>query len=400
MPTQTLTQVRAARLELNTRILDLAGEPDLDDEREAEFGRLTSEAAALSRREAAMVAAGADEPPEVLAAGEPAKDDFGRLVAESSVADVLDQAIFDRRIGGATAELQDELSLPANSVPLELFAASSVTSAGDSQIQEATVRQVFPSAISTGLGVDRRSVGVGIANLPVVVSPTDGPTATSSVGTAATATTTTIEARQFAPSPLLLTATIGKEEIATFRGIEDQVAGVLRQAITSGLDYQALYAGTADGILNHGTAPAASTTVATYASFLAAVYAALDGRYASGLMDLHTLLGPATARLAAASYRGTTSDNETAWDALMSRTGGVMTSALVADPSSDDQAAVTFRGGPGMPGAAQRTWGGAEIIRDNLTLASSAQCVVTVILLQATKIIRADSYRRHSFHLD
>lgn len=399
---ETLTQVRARRLEANSKLLELAGEDDLTDEQEAEFSKLTGDVAKLTRREQAMVAAGADEPPDVVAEGSGDDSDaaeFAKLVDDASLGDVLDVALFGKRPAGATAELQAEVGLGENVIPLELFAASTVTSAGDVERQEPTVEQVFASPISMGLGIDRRSVGVGVTNVPVVTAPTSGPDGTTAIGTSVADSAVTIAGVQLSPTRLQISATIGRDELSTFRGLETEVERVLRAAIMSALDGQALYSGTADGLLNHGTAPSDTTDVVTYASLLAAVYGALDGRYASGLKDLATLLGPATAQLAAALYRGTTADNETAYDALMARTGGVMTSDLVAAASSDNQQAVTFRGTEAMPGYAQRLWGGAEVIRDPYTKAADGQIVCTVVLMQASKILRAGQYVRHSFHL-
>lgn len=403
-PATTLAQVRSQRLEVSNRLLELTRDDEPTAEDDAEFGRLTARMESLNRRERALIEAGDDEPAEVVASGaaddEPDADaEFARLVAAASAADVLDAALFDRRTTGATAELQAELHLGANVVPLEIFAAATATSAGDQQTQEPTIPQIFASPISAGLGIDRRTVGVGTAAVPVVTAPTAGPAEAAAAGATVADSQVTIAGVVLSPSRLQVSASIDRTELATFRGLESEVEMVLRDAIMSALDRQALYAPA--GIMNSGTAPTATTTVADYAAFLGAVYGALDGRYAAGLMDLTTLVGAETARLAARTYRGSTADNETAYDALMARTGGLMASAHVAAPSNDDQEAVTYRAPAGMmpTGCAQRIWGGAEVIRDPYTLSADGQVRCTVVLMQATSVLRAGQYVRHSFHL-
>ncbi len=399
---ETLTQVRARRLEINSKLLDLAGEDDLTEEQEAEFSKLTGDVSKLTRRESAMVAAGADKPPEVVATGKGDEGgeaaEFAKLVAGASIGDVMDCALFGKRAVGATAELQQELSLGDNAVPLALFAASSVTSAGDAETQEPTIPQVFPSAISAGMGIDRRAVGVGIANVPVVTSPEDGPTTVTAIGTTVDASTVTIAGVQLVPTRLQVSATIGRDELSTFRGLEDQVEMVLRAALMSALDRQALYSAGSNGLLNFGTAPSNTTTVMSFGSLMAAVTNAVDGRYAGGLEYLHTLLGPATYTLGARIYRGA-SDNESPIEKLARITGGIMTSDLVASPSGDNQQAVTARGGAMHTGYAQRVWGGVEVIRDPYTKAADGQLVATLVLMQASKLLRSSMYKRHSFHL-
>ena len=399
---ETLTQVRARRLEANAKLLDLAGEDDLTDDQEAEFSRLSGDLAKLTKREQAMVAAGADDPPEVVAEG--TADDgaadaaFAKLVAGAAITDVMDVALFAKRPAGATAELQQELGLSENAVPLALFAASTVTSGGDAETQEETIAQVFPSAITAGMGVDRRAVDVGVSNVPVVTAPTDGPTATTAIGTGVAHSAVTIAGVQLTPSRLQVSATIGRDELATFRGLEDQVEAVLRAALMSALDYQALYATGGNGLLNFGAAPTDATDVMTFAALLEAVTDTVDGRFAAGLEDLVTLLGPATYTLGARVYRGD-ADNESAVEKLMRITGGVMTTDLVAAADSDNQQAVTCRGGAMHTGYVQRLWGGVEVIRDPYTKAADGQFVFTLVPMQASKLARAGLYQRHSLHL-
>ena len=399
---ETLTQVRARRLEKSARLQELAGEEDLDEAGEAEFSQVQADVKALTKREGAMVAAGADEP-EVVATGSTADDkevaEFAKLVDEASMGAVLDAVCFGRRVAGATAELQQEVGVDVNVIPLELFANSTVTAGGNTETQEATVGQVFPSPLSMAMGIDRRSVGVGPTNVPVVTAPTGAVQAVTAIGTAVVDETVTITGEHLSPKRLQVGATIGRDELSSFVGLEDDVEMTLREALMSGLDRQALYATGSEGLLTHGNAPAADAVVETFASIWGDVSGAIDGRYASRLADLSVVVGPATYRLGTTLYRDAAGDAETVIEKLDRVTAGVMTTAHVADPAADDQQAVIARGGAMHTGQAQRMWGGVEVIRDPYTLAAEGQIRLSLVLMQATAMVRTAVYKRVAFHL-
>lgn len=407
---ETLTQVRTKRLEANAKVMELAGEDELTEEQEADLAKFTKQAKKLSEREAAMVAAGADEP-EVVNTGNVGDDkeaaEYAQLVtkARGDFGSILDVAVFDRRPKGAAHELQQEIGIADNVIPLECFAASTVTSAGDSEVQEDTIMQVFPSRLSMAMGVDRRSVGVGVHNVPVVTAPTGAVTAVTAIGTTVADSAVTIEGHTLTPSRLQASATMGRDELATFMGLEADVEMTLREALESGFDYQSLYAdndtsqaGGEQGLLNHGDAPTAGTDVVTFESGWADVVAAIDGRYASRLADLATVVGPTSYRLMSGVYKASESD-ETLIEKLDRLTAGVMTSAHVAGPDgSDDQQAVVARGGSMYTGQVQRIWGGVEVIPDRVTLAADGQVKITLVVMMATALVRAAVFRRFDVH--
>lgn len=332
------------------------------------------------------------------------------------MADVLDHVAFGRQVRGATAELQQDLGVGSAVIPFELFRAggahpaadaSTVTSSGDRQMQEPTVPQVFPSPLSMMFGVDRRTVGVGTTAVPAVTAPTAGPVATTAIGTAVADDTVTIEGHVLAPQRLQVSAVMGRDELATFAGLADDVEMVLTEALASGLDRQVLYglteSGGADGagLLNHGAAPKAPGAVATYATMVKDVLDVVDGRYAAGAGDLAALLGPTTYAFGLALYRGD-HDNESAVEKLDRLTSGVMTTAHVADPTDpgDVQQAVVCRGGRRHTGVAQRIWGGgAEIILDPYTRSADGQIRLTAVLMTAGAVIRPAMYERLAFDL-
>ena len=329
--------------------------------------------------------------------------------ARTAAADVLDFVVHSRPVSGATAELQADQGLGANVIPLDVLiaeglsampsaAASSVTSGGDARMQERTREQVFPTPLSMAFGVDRQTVGVGIAAVPVVTAPDSGPDSTTDIGTSASSSTVTITGTELTPKRLQISATVGKDELSTFQGLVGDVGMVLRQAIESAIDRQVLYAAGDNGILNHGSDPNAGSTVEDFASFIADVTNAVDGRYAARASDLSALFGPQSYQLAARSYRSNESDM-TAIAALEEMGVDVMTSANVAAASSDNQDAVVCRGGRMHQGVVQRIWPGAEVLVDPFTLSDDGQVKLTLCVMMDTAVTRSDMYVRRAFHL-
>ena len=400
---ETLTQLRARRLEANAKLLELAAEDDLDDDQTTEFTKLTGDVAKLTRREQAMVAAGADEPPEVIKEGKGAGGDkaaeFARLVAAADAGQIVDAVCFGRRLAGETAEVLAELKCDANVIPWALlaqpaeFAASTVTSAGDGSTKLPTIEQVFPTMVGDRFGVDRRMQPVGLATQPVVTAPTAGPTATA-VGTAATDSAVTLGATNLSPDRLQVQAVIGRDEISTFTGLMGDVEMVLRDAIADGLDRRAVAE-----MFTAGTAPTTSSTVVTYAPGLAAVTAALDGRYAGSCKDLAVLVGPETGRLFETLYRSDESEVTLAMR-LMDACEAYRISANVAAAASDDQEMLVARGAGAHVGVVQVIWGaGIEILDDPYSLSSEGQRRISACVMTDVEVVRAAVYHRASVHL-
>ena len=364
---------------------------------EAEIVRLESQEAALASAEGAE---------EVVRTGSGGSS-RSRLSASAQISDVLNQVVHNRPVRGATAELQAECGVGSNVVPFEMFdgrpaaAASTVTSAGDRQVQEATEIQVFASPLSVAFGVDRSAIGVGVHAIPIVTAPTAGPTATVAIGTGVDDATLTIEGHTLTPSRLQVSASLGRDELASFDGLSSDVEMTLREAIMSGMDRQCLYAASSQGLLNFGTSPSAPSAVTTYAVMVADVLGAVDGRYAPMVDDLAALFGPASLAFAYALYRGT-SDNESAAEKINRLTAALMTSAHVAveDSSTHVQQAVVARGGRSHTGQVQRLWGGGvELIVDPFTKSADGQIRITAVLMMATAVIRPSMYKRVSFDL-
>ena len=317
--------------------------------------------------------------------------------ARTQIGAWLDQTILgkDRGDVGAIVELQQDIGLSGHQLPMQLMsAASSTTSGGDDVRQMDTLPQVFASLMTEHFGVARPQVGTGISSFPVVTAPTSGP-AVATVGTAVSDTAVTIAGFNLSPVPLTVTCTIGNDEINTFQGLEADVIRTLNDAIGSALDNQALNA--AAGLFSAGTDPTTSTTVATFASVLAAATSAVDGKYSDGFSTISSLYGPAGYRLLWQKFRGTDTSEPIA-ERLMAAQRFVGTSALVTAPASDDNQEVLHCRNHMLRDLVQPVWS-MSTIRDPFTLATSNQLRITVTVMHATQLLRSDNYIRSSMHL-
>ena len=363
---------------------------------DVEVARLDEVRTELRSVEAKHRAAVEDEAGAAEVVDRPSADgesaELRHLVSRASIGDVLDQSVFDRPINGATAELQQHRGIGSNAIPLDLFetrAASTVTSGGDAETQRPTIPMVFPTMVAQAMGIQRQRVGVGEHNQPVVTAPTSGPTAATAIGTSVTDTTVTIAGTNMTPSRVQIGATVGRAELATFRGLETEVTRVLQDAISDSLDYQALRS--SGGLFEVGTDPTADTADVTFQTALQKVFGAVDGRYANGIGDLSLLLGPDVYAAFAALFIANNRGDQSALQALMSMCRMVVTSANVPAAVSNDAEIVIHRGS--HVGIVQPVWT-VETIRDPYSLATDGQIRVNVFALQAVATVRAGVYVR------
>ena len=132
---------------------------------------LESAKATLARLESELQAA-------ITLDGEPEVEtretrEFQDLERRSNVGELFDSVLEHRNSDGAMAELQGELGLASNQLPLSLLRSERLETraitpapADVGQNQQEIIPYVFPSAAAAFLGVDMPTVGVGEAVFP------------------------------------------------------------------------------------------------------------------------------------------------------------------------------------------------------------------------------------------
>ena len=303
---------------------------------------------------------------------------------------------------GAEAELQRELGLGAHHVPLELIQTRAVTAppANVGVNQFGIVSMLFPQGLAEFLGIEKPTVPVGEAVYPVLTAGAV-PAAVAKDADAAESDGA-FSANKLEPGRLQTSFRFRREDLATFRGLEDALRENLSEALSSALDDEILY-GT-NGLLNDGlgTAPAAPTDIATYGDFLDGLVGQVDGLYASTPRSLRLVVGAETYERAENVVHVALQHPETAYEMLLRRSnGGVMVNsrvkaaATVGAVTSVQDALVARR--TDATHAVAPLWQGVQLVRDEVTKVLSGQIVLTAVSLFAFAVLRTDGFARLRF---
>ena len=326
--------------EVRSRLNEIAGAEDMTDDLRSESETLQAEYGDLEVRNRAALVAESDDGAVTSVDDKPAVDpDRADLERRASLSGIVSGILSGRGPTGAERELQDELSLPADSAPL---ACLEVRTAGQSSApsdvgasQQPIIPAVFPRSAAAYLGVDMPTVPVGDATFTVLT--TSLAPGTPGGGAAQAHSAGAFTASVLSPHRIQGSFFIRREDRARLAGMEEALRMNLSDALSDKLDDEVL-TGTS-GFFGTGLPnPTNPTTEASFATYRGLVYdaAVIDGRYAHMASECRVLFGPATYAHAAKEYRGNSAD-DSALDSLMRVTGGVRVSAHVPAPASNDQ---------------------------------------------------------------
>ena len=384
--------------EIRTRLAELAGIEEITDEQRAEIGTLRVEYATVeTRAQAAIVAA--DEPKPVESNTE--DREFAALVEGSSIADVFTAAIEHRSTDGETSELQSELNLNDNQIPLVMLReaehrATGVTPAPTNvgATQAEIIPAVFPDSVAAFLNVDMPTVAVGEAVFPVLRTSADAGAPAENASQDETASGFTADV--LSPSRIQASFFYSREDRARFNGMDSALRENLSDALADKLDQQILNG--SNGLLN-GTVLANHnvTTETSYALYREQfAYGRVDGKFAGGTSDLRVVMGSGTFAHAASQYRGN-NDNTDALMAMRAADVGVRVSAHVPAVASSRQNAVIRLGA--RRDMVAPIWEGVTLIPDEVTLADKGQIQITAVMLHAIKVLRVGGfYKQQTQH--
>ena len=386
--------VRAS--EIRSRLNELNGNPELSDDDRAEMAKLGEEYGNVETEWRGATIAETDEL-ETRTTFDDAKDRERRdMVAACTVGAIFAATIEHRETDGQVAELQKELQLRANQVPLEMLQIESraVTPApGEIQGSQAPIEPyVFPSSVAEFLQIPRPIVATGEAIYPSL----SGETTVHAPAKAASAGETTggYTAEKLSPARLQASFFFNREDAASFPGMSDSLRSTLSEALSDGLDKQILVGagGLLTGLNLTHVAAAARTKYAGYRAKLA--YDHVDGRFANRPGDLRVVVGSATYADIAGSY-GTDIGLPSALEGLTTPSvlGGLRVSAHVAAVDADSRQFAVVRRGSRRDAVAP-IWQGITLIPDEITLAATGQIKITAVMLHAVKILRAAGFAK------
>ena len=397
-PLQKAT-IRAS--EIRSKLAALGGAEELTDEQTTEIEELRNEYQTVETRVQALTVA--EDEPTIETRGEDRQ--LAELIGGSSIGAIFSATLEHRATDGRTAELQTELGLAPNQIPLALLRSAprmeerAVTPAPGNvgATQAEIIPGVFPMSCAAFLGIDMPTVATGEAVFPVLTQnavvgvPAENAIPSGTGIDSEGATTGAFSAEMLSGKRLQAAFFYSREDRARFAGMDSALRMNLSDALADKLDQQILNG--AEGLFN-GTNlgnnnVSAVTSYALYKSGLA--YGRVDGTWASTVGDLRIVMGSGTFAHAATQYRGNNADQSAA-DELMAKTAGVKVSAHVPAVAASKQNAV-IRLGMRRDMVAP-IWEGVTLIPDEVTKASSGQIVVTAVMLHAVKILRSGGFHK------
>ena len=365
-----------------------------------ELERLKAESIDLEGKYRATVTA-EEKSEERRSQGSEGREYLG-LLSKASVGRIVHAAASNRQPDGAEAELQKFHGLQGNAVPLamlaadpEKFAAATVT--GDEPASTGEVLGiVFPQSVAAWCGVIGGTVPTGQRQVPVLST---GATASAPAkGDSVTEATAAFAVTTLTPKRISAAVRYDRADAATFEYMDDALRMNLRNAISDKMDAEVLTRVTAPkGLLTFGTDPtknAAGVTNATHA--LTAIFAGVDGKYASLASEIKLLLGTATyADLGSSIFD--TGSGALASEKLGQVSGGVRASANVPtkDATTGEDALIVK--GMGRRNCVSAAWDSVEIVTDPYSSADKAEIVLTAIAMFDFSILDEGGFTRIRF---
>ena len=371
----------------------LAALLETDAENE-EVGTLTVELRQLDRQLMAQKLL-SPEPETKTVTGTPEGREIRQLVNRASLGRMMSGIADDGQGNGAERELRQARNLPDNYVPWDLLEKRAAVSVSGDEEGNTTpwIQRLFPMSAAAFCGVDVSTVDVGEVLVPVI---TTGVTI-GFVAAGAAQAESSPEAAVTTLTPRRGTGNfpVNKEALAVFPGMEDAWRMELTSAVQNAIDVDLLTLASKGLLVSGGTAPTDPSDPTTAAEFLADVYGAVDGVYASSVNQIKLLIGPETY-----GYMGgliyDTGSGMTVADKLMSIGVQVLVTDNAGPYAANDQDGLVIVGPP-RRNAIGVTWRGVEIIRDEFSLAREGQLRFTVAVMWDFENVRSAGYVRKSY---
>lgn len=426
--------------EVRQRLNEIAGiEGDaFTDEIRGEADALQTEYADLEIRHRAAITSEAEEEARMQGAfgdGDGESAEIRQLMGAVSLADYLSPASAGVGIEGRAKELNEALKVEAVgksggvAIPWAVLAGPTPPEKREAERRAFTdtgdyaggiaarpiLQRLFGPGILDALGVRIDSVPSGRTEWPLLtggVAPTQKAEGTAAdAAVAASFTTETLK-----PKRLTGRYEYTHEQASQVPGIEEALRRDLADAVRSKMSDLALNgdedtnAHEPDGFYQKLDEPDVPGAMATYADFAGSPASAVDGIHAQNEMQVSVVLGVASYRLAAKTYRTGAGSDESASEALKRRSMSCIASSYVpAAPTSGGRANVQdgniFHGAGPNGGGSMRgdsiaaMWPTLEVIRDPYSQASQGVILTWVSLWDLEAAFRADAYKRIAFKL-
>ena len=328
-------------------------------------------------------------------AGETAE--IRQMLDRGNVGNIFDAALHSRPISGAEAELQAHYGVGANSVPLAMLAgaeerAAAAITGGATGGTAGYAGPLFAGSLVAFANGRIDSVPAGVANWPVLA--TDPTTATHTDSTEVAETTGAITIATLDPHESRASFAVRRVDLMRFPALGDGLRETLRGAVVDQLDREMLVRAGAglmtSAIQANPDTPGATTT---FAQFMAAAYAGVDGRYAQSIAQIRMIVHADTYGTMGAAAVATT--DVSAAEKLAAISGGVRVSPHAPTAANYDDAVVVKVSQ--TPNVVAAVWPAIDIVEDTVTRAAHGEIRLHGIYLSDFAILRAGGYVRHRF---
>ena len=327
--------------------------------------------------------------------------EYGKLLARASVGKIVHAVASNRHLDGAEAELQQHHQLAGNAVPLAMLAAdpdkfAAATVTGDEPATASEVLQiVFPQSVAAWCGVVGSTVPTGQRQVPVL--STSAVASVPAKGDPVTEATAAFEVTTLTPKRISAAVRYDRADAATFEYLDSALRMNLRNAISDKMDAEVLTRATAPkGLLTFGADPTKNAAgVSNINHALAAVFAGVDGKYASMASEVKLLLGAATyADLGSSIFD--TGSGVLAGEKLAQVAGGLRVSGNVPTKTGTGEDALVVAG-MGRRNCVSAMWDSVEIVTDPFSSADKAEIVLTAIAMFDFAVIDEAGFTRIRF---
>ena len=391
---QRLELRRSAIRERLTAIGGLEGDAYTDEVRseeaalQAEYGQLEQR-----HRSAVLVAEPNGQEPPAPEGDAGDGDTLSALEGRVALGSYLSSLVEGRAPDGAEAELQQELGLAADQVPLQALETRAVTPGPAAGSREGHQHMVDTGPYDMGaaawMGIPRPVVPVGDQVYPALT--TGASPGTPAADASQAETTGAFSVTRISPGRVQASFLFRREDAATLKGMEDGLRRDLQSAISEKLDAEVI--GGSSGLLGGGlTDPTDNSTAETYASYISTAAGYVDGLWAKGPGDVKQLVGSDTfADMAGLVPSG---DGRNAAEKVASMFGGLRVSSHVPAAASNIQPTAYALTGGGVRTAVLPVWGAVTIINDPYSQSKKGQIHLSAVQLFGFSILRSDAFKR------
>ena len=388
-----LQKIQKRLSESREAVNELSMKADRSEAEEAKLTELRTKHTAVEKEYRQALESSTD-PKVIVRDGE--TREFDELLSRSTVGRVLTAALSQRSTDGAEAELQQHFGLAANQIALEQLETRAVTPAPSDvgSSQQPIIPAIFPDGVASFLGVGMPTVGTGEQTYTVLT--TSATVRTPAENADADETTGAFSASVLSPKRAQASFFWSIEDEARLSGMESALRSNLQAALSSKFDDLLLNDSTA-GLLSGGlTAPSDPSAVIEWEGYKSLLTSQVDGTYATEPRQVRILIGSGTYSHSETLYRVLAANggvNESGYELLVRKSGGVRISSHVPAPSSDIQGAIAVRR-PSATHGIMPVWRGITLIPDRITKAKSGQVILTAVALWSLAVVRSAGFGR------